>query len=106
VREAVADSTEREFKEKRIQLQIADEEGGQVEVATKHGQIDILTPSKVIELKVAFNWKHAIGQVLVYGLSYPDKEKWVYLFDCEGIYQSEVVRACESFGIYVKFLIN
>lgn len=36
------------------------------EVTIESGRVDILTPDKVIEVKVAKNWKHALGQTLVY----------------------------------------
>ena len=36
------------------------------EVIIESGIVDILTPDKVIEVKKADNWKHALGQTLAY----------------------------------------
>lgn len=40
--------------------------GSKAEVSIKSGIVDILTPDKVIEVKKANNWKHALGQTLSY----------------------------------------
>ncbi len=37
-----------------------------IEVTIESGIVDILTPDKVIEVKKADNWKHALGQTLAY----------------------------------------
>lgn len=38
----------------------------QKEVTIDTGIVDVMTPDKVIEVKKAANWKHALGQVLAY----------------------------------------
>lgn len=54
--------------------------GGEIEVSTPAGAIDILTTAQLIEVKYVKNWKTAIGQVLVYGAYYPSHEKRIHLF--------------------------
>jgi len=55
--------------------------GGDIEVETPYGYIDLLTEDRLIEVKVFNNWKHALGQVLSYGKFYPERQKTIYLFD-------------------------
>lgn len=40
--------------------------GAKAEVSIESGIVDILTPDRVIEVKKAHNWKHAMGQTLSY----------------------------------------
>ncbi len=66
------------------EAEIAYEETGCCEVKTQFGSIDVLTSSKVIELKTAFNyWKH----------------KWIYLFDSVS---PERTRICRRKGTVHK----
>jgi hypothetical protein len=70
-------------KEKEILLMLQKKLGGEMEVETDVGFIDLLTEDKIIEVKFSKNWKHAVGQILMYGLSYPNHKKCIYLFDNE-----------------------
>ncbi len=56
--------------------------GAQMEVSLPRriGRIDILTETEVIEVKEVNAWKHAIGQVVVYGGHFPLHERRVHLF--------------------------
>ncbi len=54
--------------------------GGQTEVQTVDGRIDVLTAREIIEVKIARNWKHALGQILVYGKHYPYHQKRIHLY--------------------------
>lgn len=54
--------------------------GGKREVSTPAGFIDVLTESQLIEVKAVVCWKHAVGQVLMYGLYYPLHQKRIHLF--------------------------
>jgi Holliday junction resolvase RusA-like endonuclease len=54
--------------------------GGQTEVQTVDGRIDILTATEIIEVKTTHNWKHALGQILVYGKHYPYHQKRIHLY--------------------------
>lgn len=66
------------------------------EVNCAYGRIDVLTDEEVIEVKSYDEYKHAIGQVLCYGLCHPDKRKRVHIF---GEHSEIVRRACDDLGI-------
>jgi hypothetical protein len=50
------------------------------EVPTFAGNIDLLTDRELIEVKSIKSWKCAVGQVLIYGQSYPTHQKRIHLF--------------------------
>lgn len=50
-------------------------------LCTDGSQIDILTPDEVIEIKRWITWPHAMGQILNYQRSYPDRKMRVLFFD-------------------------
>lgn len=52
----------------------------QREVPTLAGNIDLLTERELIEVKSVKSWKCAVGQVLIYGQSYPNHQKRIHLF--------------------------
>lgn len=91
-------------EEKKWQLLVAANEDGEIEVETRFGRIDILTSSKVIEIKTARLWKHAIGQVLCYSRAFKDRLPAIYLFDCENAPRKEIDECCFEFKIEVKYL--
>lgn len=66
-------------KEKDIQSKLKHKLNGQIEIPTPFGDIDLLTDTKIIEIKTYENWKHALGQILVYSECYPDKKN-VYIY--------------------------
>jgi len=95
-----------------IRDKIAYEENGITEVKTPVGFIDVLTDTKIIEVKKINLWKHALGQVKCYGYYYPDKQKWIYLFnqrdtECEGGENLEsnqdLLNICILENVMVKF---
>jgi hypothetical protein len=53
---------------------------GEREAINDDGRVDILTKEYVIEVKSACNYKHAIGQAIVYSFHYPSKTPMIYLF--------------------------
>ncbi len=73
------------------------------EVVTDAGRIDVLTNKYVIEVKEASDWKHGIGQVIVYSFYYPNKQPVLYLFG-ENIftYKDIAMFHCEKLGITYK----
>jgi hypothetical protein len=74
---------ERKFKltEKLVQSRLAKSLGKvNREVSTLAGKIDILTSKELIEVKSVNSWKCAVGQVLIYSQSYPDRQKRIHLF--------------------------
>jgi len=66
--------------EKTIQLRLQSELGGEIEVKTPAGPIDLLTDNEIIEIKKIKNWKAALGQILIYGDYYPKHQKRIHLF--------------------------
>ena len=54
--------------------------GGQVEIETPAGFIDVLSDKEVIEVKYYRQWKHGLGQVLAYQTFYPLLTKRLHLF--------------------------
>lgn len=54
---------------------------GEVEAETPVGRIDILTPTKLIEIKTADYWKMGVGQLMTMGLHYPDRQKILILIN-------------------------
>jgi hypothetical protein len=94
-----------------IRDKIALEEKGQIEVKTEAGFIDVLTDTKIIEVKKYHHWKHALGQVECYGYFYPNKQKWIYLFDTPeytgNTISTELINEiCKSKDVFVKYILE
>ena len=92
-----------------IRDKIALEENGIVEVKTPVGFIDVLTDTKIIEVKKYHNWKHALGQIECYGYFYPNRQKWIYLFDTteytdDNISTDLIDEICKSKDVFVKYI--
>lgn len=88
-------------KEKLIQLRLQEELSGEIEVETKVGFIDLLTKDEIIEIKEGKNWKHAVGQILMYGVEYPSHKKRIHLFNME---KSVIVEDyCRLYDINVSY---
>lgn len=88
-------------KEKVIQLRLHQELGGEIEVETAVGFIDLLTKDEIIEIKEGRNWKHAVGQILMYGIEYPSHNKRIHLFDME---KSAIVEDhCKFYNVSVSY---
>jgi hypothetical protein len=92
--------------ENQWQQNVAREENGEVEVETECGRIDVLTSAKIIEIKHIDNWKHAVGQIRCYGYDYPEREKWIYLFNDsdDDVSHDVILKICYLENIKVKFL--
>jgi hypothetical protein len=76
------------------------------EVSVGVGRIDIITPRFIIEIKKYSQWKHAIGQVMVYEAQYftrngEHRDKYIYLFDVPDDLRglSEITAICGRYGI-------
>jgi hypothetical protein len=84
----------------RLQQQI----GGESEVVTPIGRIDLLTVDELIEVKFAPDWKEAMGQVLAYGAFFPSHQKRLHLFHPKNNNLScltEAQRICSELDILV-----
>ena len=89
-------------RESVIRDKIAADGNGITEVMTPFGRIDVLTPTTVIEVKKQHNWKHGMGQLFAYGVSYPDKQKQLILFDAEPGFDMDIVHlVCNKLDIEV-----
>lgn len=74
--------------------------GGTTEIATSAGRIDIVTATEIIEVKAAARWKHALGQILVYGHYYPTHQKRIHLYgSIDSIRLNEIRAQCGSYGV-------
>ena len=89
--------------EKQIQHKLHKKLGGKIEVCTTHGRIDLLTRDAIIEIKKYDDWKHAIGQLHVYSIGYPNKQKMIYLFDIpKNNVLDDIKTICRDMNIKVK----
>lgn len=77
---------------------------GKREVPTLAGNIDVLTTTEVIEVKVVKSWKCALGQVLVYGSYYPSHKKRIHLFgETQESFLNMIKTHCLKFKILVTW---
>lgn len=76
--------------------------GSQTEVITEFGRIDILTPTEVIEVKRATQWKQAIGQVEIYLQAYPNHRPRIHLFG-KTKHKMMIQKLCKNKGIRCTF---
>ena len=90
-----------EQKEKEIQEKLYEKLGGIKEYETKYGNIDLLTESEVIEIKIHENWKHGLGQLLVYSNEIKNKKLRLHLFD--GKKEEDIINICKVYNINVSW---
>ena len=76
-----ANTYECESPEAEVQEQLASQLGAQREVECRSGRIDLLTDRLLIEVKCIDDWKCGLGQLVAYGLDYPERERVLYLYD-------------------------
>jgi len=97
---------ERRNPEKAICQRLWEVEGGVTEVITPAGNIDLLTPTEVVEIKKVREWKHAVGQVLVYHTYYPSHTRRIHLFgNVHSSFMQMVEERCKILGIKVTWEI-
>lgn len=90
--------------EKEVQIKLAESLNGVMEVQCKTGIADILTDTEIIEVKTVKDWKHAIGQVLIYQLEYPDKKARIHLFEeCSEEFKQMVISFASRLNITATF---
>ena len=84
--------------------QLQSEWGGKREVECGAGFIDLLTQDKIIEVKNIINWKHAIGQVICYGMYFPYHQKTIVLFGDNNCINKEIIKqTCTSQNIQLYY---
>lgn len=90
--------------ERDISRILAARVGGECEVKTPVGFIDVLSPKILYEVKEARGWKGALGQVLAYGRSYPDRKLCLYLYGEATAIQKRLIKGhCEAVGVAVEW---
>jgi hypothetical protein len=98
-----------------VRDKLAAELCAQTEVECEHGFVDIVSACEIIEVKHFRHYKHAVGQVLAYGLSFENKRKRIHLFstvqdmdDPTKITDTidKARRLCQSLNIDVSFVGN
>jgi len=87
--------------EKQIQIRLLKELGGEIEVKTEFGYIDLLTKTEIIEIKNGMNWKHGLGQLCVYSEYFPEHKKRLHLFELE--YNERINKLCKKYNIEVSY---
>ncbi len=90
--------------ERQIRDRLQSELGGQSEVSTAVGRIDLLTKDEVIEIKNIRYWKGALGQILAYSAFFPEHSKRIHLFGRLDLAKLALaIKTCSEFGITVTF---
>ena len=87
--------------EKQIQIRLLKELGGEIEVKTEFGYIDLLTETEIIEIKNGISWKHGLGQLCVYSEYFPEHKKRLHLFELE--YNGRINELCKKYNIEVSY---
>lgn len=81
--------------------------GGYSEIKVSTGRIDLLTSDELIEVKNVKGWKDGVGQLLVYGTDFPEKELRLHLFGkCEVELLKTIIEKCAKFHIYVSWKLS
>ena len=89
-----------QFYRDKLQSEI----GGEIEVSTITGDIDLLTKKEIIEIKRIKHWKAAMGQVLTYGTFYPKHTKRIHLFGkTQESYLDMIHSIADTYGIVVTW---
>jgi hypothetical protein len=102
-----AEKTISETPENSIQSKLYREKKGKIEVNTIYGRIDLLTNDKIFEIKSYKYWKHALGQILVYSIEYPNHQMVLYLYGKEIPKNwSDIVQACNHFNVICEFHVE
>ena len=78
--------------------------GGQTEVVTAVGRIDLLTETEIIEVKQVSDWKAALGQILTYSGFFPEHTKRIHLFgECTPEKKLVIYSTLLSFDVIATF---
>ena len=102
--ENIDDTYSKDSKEAEIRDRLCDKLGGEIEVETEYGFIDIVTDTEIIELKKATSYKHAVGQILFYSNDkrFLKHNKRIHLFDItDSIDIEKISKLCNKYDIIV-----
>jgi hypothetical protein len=89
--------------EDRIRDRLQAELGGQTEVNTLHGRIDLVTATHLIEIKRIDNWQKGFGQIFSKTAAYPKHAKRLHLFGSSERNLRNIAACCKEFEIDVTF---
>ncbi len=89
--------------EAQIRARLHQELGGQIEVQTIHGPIDLLTETELIEIKKIEDWKEGFGQVLAKCKTYPNHQKRLHLFGNNDRALRNIKACCKELDIVVSY---
>lgn len=92
--------------EKQWQAKLAKQLGASREVHCPVGIIDLLLPTKVIEVKQAAGFKSALGQVLSYGAFYRGRSLALALFGTSNYCKADIEQVCGLYNVEVIWLDN
>jgi hypothetical protein len=103
----VPDWFELDDSTKGVEAQIRDrlqaELGGEIEVSTLHGAIDLLTATELIEVNRIDHWQKGFGQILSKTTAYPQHQKRLHLFGTSQRNFRNISACCAEFDIEVSF---
>jgi hypothetical protein len=92
------------YSESEVRDYVAEKENGKIEVACLAGRIDVVTDTDIIEVKVIYRWKDALGQVLAYKVFYPTRSPRIHLFGKLSTSYKEIIeKVCNVYGVVVTY---
>jgi AraC-like DNA-binding protein len=91
------------YPERDVRDRLQSQLGGKVEAHTKHGFIDLLTETELIEVKAIDRWKDAIGHILAKSYKYPTHTKRLHLFGPNDPNLETIEEFCNPHQIRVTF---
>jgi hypothetical protein len=89
--------------EAQIRDRLHKELGGEIEVPTAYGPIDLLTATELIEIKRIEDWKTGFGQVLTKAQEHPTRLKRLHLFGNSKRNLRNIKACCQEFDISITF---
>jgi hypothetical protein len=89
--------------EYEIQKRLHTELGGEMEVHTPFGPIDLVTQTEAIEIKRIEDWKEALGQIMAKAQSFPKLAKRIHLFGKSNKILKKILQACQPLNVLVTF---
>jgi hypothetical protein len=93
----------RQGTEFEIQCRMHQELGGDIEVHTIAGRIDLVTTTEVIEIKKINHWKDAFGEVIAKGQFFPKHQKRIHLFGTSDRLMKVIIPTCAVENVTVTF---
>jgi hypothetical protein len=77
--------------------------GGDIEVQTIYGPIDLVTATEIIEIKKIDDWKDGFGQILVKCKKFPAHSKRLHLFGNSDRTLRNIKARCKEFDVNVSY---